>query len=254
MELDTGVIYLITNEINGKKYVGQAVSYSGVRKWGSQRRRDSHVKNALNQKFECRLLENAINKYGPDNFSVIDIIECGVEELNDYEQYYIEQYQTLAPNGYNLMTGGANGRKHSEETKKLMSETRTGKKHSQITKEKIGIAHKNKEVTEETKENIGKTSKYRNMSEDNKNRLQSALKNINLQDLPMYICLSVDKRNNRNVDVIRVRVPGFSQKQFSQKNMSLEEKIQKAIEYKNIILNGDRSWEISHNLNDRLKA
>ena len=33
MDENTGVIYLITNIVNNKQYVGQAVSYSGKRPW-----------------------------------------------------------------------------------------------------------------------------------------------------------------------------------------------------------------------------
>jgi len=44
MDENTGVIYLITNIVNNKQYVGQAVSYSGKRPWGSWRRWQTHVK------------------------------------------------------------------------------------------------------------------------------------------------------------------------------------------------------------------
>ena len=55
---------------------------------------------------------------------------------------------------------------------------------------------------------------------------------ICLEHLPMYVVLSIDKRNNRNVDKISVRVPSKVGKQFSEKDMPLHEKIKLAIEYK----------------------
>jgi hypothetical protein len=95
---------------------------------------------------------------------------------------------------------------------------------------------KKKKVTEETKTLIGNTSKYRNMSEENKIKIKYALDKLGLKDLPMYIVFSIDKRYNRNVEVINVRVPNTKIKKFSVKNMLLEDKIRLAINYKNSLL------------------
>lgn len=231
MQEDSGVIYIITNKLNDKKYIGQAVSYSGNRPWGSHRRWQVHVKNAIHNRCECRLLENAIRKYSVDEFIVEDVLECGVHELNQYEDEYITLYNTLSPYGYNLMTGGGNGRVHSESTKKQMSITRTGKIHTELTKQRISNGNKGLIVDDIGRQNIGKASKYRNMSLENKTRLQEALKQIDIHELPMYICLSVDKRYDRNVDIIKVRNPSYKYKQFGKKNMSLVDKIKLAISY-----------------------
>lgn len=234
MNLDTGVIYVITNNVNGKQYVGQAVSYSpNGREWGSHRRWSAHLKNARNGKCECRLLESAICKYGEDAFKVEDILACSIQELNEYEKRYIQEYNTLVPNGYNLMTGGGNGRRHAKETRERMSSTRIGKQHSNITRERIANANRGLVVDLEGRKNIGVASKYRNMSDDNKIRLQEALDKLSLEVLPMYIYLKVD--------TIVVKVPNTKNKQFGKKNMALTEKISLAIEYKNSHRNGHRS-------------
>lgn len=230
---DSGVIYIITNKINGKQYVGQAVCYSGNRPWGSERRWQSHVKNAKNNKCECRLLENSIRKYGEKQFVVEDVLECGLHELNIFEKQYIEEYKTLTPFGYNLMTGGGNGRLHSKETKKKMSETRTGKQHTETTKQRIGNSNKGLTVDEIGRYNIGKASKYRNMSDTNKKLLDDALSEIGIENLPMYVSLSIDKRCERNVEQIIVRHPNYPHKKFGKKNMSLADKIRQAISYRN---------------------
>jgi group I intron endonuclease len=215
-ELDSGVIYVIRNKINGKKYIGQAVSYSSKGKiHGSLSRWKSHVNSALSNICECRYLENAIRKYGSDNFTVNDILECGIHELNSFEDEYIQEYNTLAPNGYNLMTGGGNGRRHHEITKQKMSESR----------KKLYLEDSNRLA------NIGKDSKYRNMTEENKTKILDALKILGIENLPMYVCLSIDRRYKRNVDKITVRIPKKPSKQFSIKNMSLVDKIKLAIEY-----------------------
>ena len=228
--MDTGVIYLATNNINKKQYIGQAISISSNgRKWGSKRRWQSHIKCAKNNTFQCRLLENAINKYGPENFILKDVKTCLLNDLNYYEQEYIKMYNTLAPNGYNLMSGGGNRRKHSIETRNKMSETRTNKTHTETTKQKI--SQSNTGITRDItwRSNTGKASKYRNISEENYNLINNALLKINLSVLPIYISMSIQ----RNIPAIVVRVPGKPTKKFCKKDMELNEKIRLAIEYKN---------------------
>lgn len=105
------VVYCIRNNIDGKRYIGQTVKYLKVR-WGEH--------NQKNQT-GCRALHRALMKYGKDNFTVSVLSRCAnMEEMNHREQYYIKLFNTLAPNGYNLTTGGKN-RKVSEETKKRIS-------------------------------------------------------------------------------------------------------------------------------------
>lgn len=229
--MNTGVIYKATNIKNGKSYIGQAVSFSSNRPWGSKRRWQAHIKCAKSNKCECRFLENAINKYGEESFIIEDIYKCDVSELNYYEDYYIKYHNTLCPQGYNLMTGGGNGRKHNEETKEKMSLSRIGKIHSNETKEKISQSHKGRKVSKETLKNISNASKYRNMSSSNKERLELALEELNLTELPMYIYMSVDKRNNKNIDQIIVKNPNYPNKKFGKKDMKLTDKIQLAISY-----------------------
>ena len=226
-----GVIYVITNKTNNKQYIGQAVCISSGRPWGSKRRWQTHVKQARHNRCECRLLEQAIRKYGEDSFTVEDLLECEIDELDQHEREYVNKYNSLAPNGYNLMTGGGNGRKHAKSTRERMSKTRTGKTHKEITKKRIGDANRGLKVSMEGKKNIGKASKFRNMSAENKQMLDEACKEVGIKCLPMYVCLSIDRRGGRNVPIIQVRNPSLPNKQFGKKNMSLAEKIKLAISY-----------------------
>ena len=92
-------IYCITNLINGKQYVGQSI----------------HIHTRINQHFNYHgishgsIIDKAILKYGKDNFQFKILEECPIEELNSKEIYYIKLYNTIAPNGYNVTTGGENG-------------------------------------------------------------------------------------------------------------------------------------------------
>lgn len=94
-------IYLITNKINGKKYVGQSTDI--LYRWGQ------HI-SYINKLRHKSLLKSAFQHYGIDNFN-FEIIEiCSPEELDDKEKYYINKYNTyyLAKNsnGYNMTLGG----------------------------------------------------------------------------------------------------------------------------------------------------
>jgi hypothetical protein len=107
-----GEIYKITNLANGKYYVGQAVSHrlncGKYKPFGYSRRFKDHISEAINntKKKQCSYLNNAIRKYGVENFKVELITRCTYDELNDLEIKYIADVGTLFPNGYNLDKGG----------------------------------------------------------------------------------------------------------------------------------------------------
>lgn len=152
------IIYKITNQIDGKQYVGQT-----VRPLTERFQEHARKKSILN---------NAIKSYGIENFLVekIDSAET-IEELNEKEIEWISKLNTLTPNGYNLCFGGGNttGYKHKPKSKKLMSLKRKGrftaeqnhfykKKHSEETRKKMRAAW-----TEERKRHLAEMSRERNM-------------------------------------------------------------------------------------------
>lgn len=139
--LNYGEIYCVINLINDKKYIGQAVKFMGTnkQKWGTEGRWNSHIKEAINNKIDhCRLLNQAIRKYGVDNFKVEKLCDCLISDLDEMEKKYIIEYNTMAYNdmGYNLNEGGAKG-KDSEETIQKKIKAQTGKTHSDTTKQSI---------------------------------------------------------------------------------------------------------------------
>jgi group I intron endonuclease len=107
-----GEIYLITNTSQNKVYVGQTRSHrmnkDKYRPFGSIGRFKDHISEAINntKKNQCSYLNNAIRKYGSDKFQVELLEKCDVNDLDKREQYYIEKYKSLFPNGYNLTKGG----------------------------------------------------------------------------------------------------------------------------------------------------
>jgi len=107
-------VYQIENLENGKKYIGQTSRELYIRF-------QEHC--SFKQTSPSRI-KNAIKKYGKDCFSMEPLWEsdsCTQEELDVKEIELIKEYNTLVPNGYNLTLGGSGGR-HSDETKKFLSE------------------------------------------------------------------------------------------------------------------------------------
>ena len=118
-------IYKITNLSNRKLYVGQAVSHilnhNRYRPYGHEGRFRCHVSEAFStKKNQSHYLNNAIRKYGVNEF-VVDLIECCEMSLaNEREIHYINELNSLYPHGYNLKIGGSVFT-HSEESKRRLS-------------------------------------------------------------------------------------------------------------------------------------
>lgn len=121
-----GDIYLLISP-NDKKYIGQAVQYLvNGRKYGYKGRWNGHKNEAKNNKNFCRLLDHAIRKYKPENFIVKLIETVDIDKLDERENYWIEYYNTMTPNGYNLITGKTKSRQ-SIETREKRSQSMIGK-------------------------------------------------------------------------------------------------------------------------------
>ena len=117
------IVYLIKNKVNGKCYVGKTSR-------GLEKRWSEHVFSALENKDKF-ILCSAIRKYGPEGFELSILQECCDEnELSIAEIFWIEKLKTF-DEGYNMTVGGdgIRGFKHTEETKKKMSEDRKGSKN-----------------------------------------------------------------------------------------------------------------------------
>lgn len=108
-------IYLITNLITNKKYIGQTNQ-------DIKSRFEDHWKEAVKQYRTNCYLHNSMVKHGIENFS-LELIEDNIPEelIDDKESYYIDKYNTFYLNGhgYNMTRGGQgiHGYKHTNETK-----------------------------------------------------------------------------------------------------------------------------------------
>lgn len=187
-------IYLIINTENKKQYVG-------VTKFSIEERFSQHTKRGF-------ILTEAIQKYGQEKFSIEMIEEVeSPERAYDLEQFYIKYYNTKAPNGYNLTDGGDGifgweatdeyRKECSERVKQLHKEKKVGmygKKHSEETKKKMSEASKGKPkpwlngrtCTEETKEKLRKINKGKIISEKTRKKISENHHDVSGKNNPMY--------------------------------------------------------------------
>lgn len=122
-------IYKYTNTITGQSYIGQTTMNVNERaKKGKCYHRGTPFREA-------------IDKYGFDTFEQSILRLCtSQEEADQYEQIFIDKYNTIYPNGYNLESGGKSGCKINNITKTRMSQNHAnfnghlnpnyGKKHT----------------------------------------------------------------------------------------------------------------------------
>jgi group I intron endonuclease len=141
------IVYLTINKINGKCYVG------------------SHSTNDLNDNYygSGTAIKESLKKYKKDNFHKIILKHLNNHiEARNLEKYYINLYDTLTPNGYNISpTGGLTlgiG-SHSDFSKEKIGKSNKGKKLSKETKEKMRLSKLN--ISDETKRKIGEASRNR---------------------------------------------------------------------------------------------
>lgn len=124
-------IYKITNLINGKAYIGQTINNISARF-------REHCKPS---RTGVSAISKALEKYGKENFTLeLLYTASNIQELNDKEQEFIRSTKSMAPNGYNLTTGGYNFL-NSAETKEKKRQASLGHCVSEETKLKIGLAN-----------------------------------------------------------------------------------------------------------------
>ena len=107
-------VYCITNLINNHKYIGITS-------------RSLKIRFSEHCCHPCTLIYDAVKKYGKENF-IIELIEDNVPNdlIDEKERYYINKYNTLKPNGYNLSTGGISNKDVNEETRQHLKEINLG--------------------------------------------------------------------------------------------------------------------------------
>lgn len=145
-------IYKITSP-SGKVYIGQSVDIN--RRFGTYKSLRSSVKTSVK-------LYRSFLKYGVDKhtFEILDL--CTKQDLNKYERFYQQVYNSIS-NGLNCVLTGCDGKPRenqpmTEKQKMQISKVHKGKVLSKETIDKIKTARANQIITKDHKENISKNS------------------------------------------------------------------------------------------------
>ena len=153
--MKTGTIYMLTNTLNGKRYVGQTLDF--------ERRMRGYDSGAVHS-----ILGLAVSKYGWHRFHARILAEVPVMQLDTCERFWIRFLDCLVPKGYNVSIGGTGspgrryslsagtrarmsaaqkGRSVSLETRAKISAAKLGTPRPQHVKDKISRSHRRKRLT-----------------------------------------------------------------------------------------------------------
>lgn len=198
-----GIIYKITNKVNGKVYIGQTIQ-------NFKRRYRNGIIDTHNE-----YLKKSIEKYGVENFEIIEKYDIAFskQELDIKEIMYIKLYNSTNPKyGYNFREGGSNGI-FNDETRKKMSEANKGKNnpmygkygennpnygrhHSEETRKKISEAQKGKpskrkgtKLSEETKRKVSENNAWKGKKRPEHSEEMKGIKNKNAK---MYKVIDIN--------------------------------------------------------------
>ena len=157
-----GVIYRHIYNVDGRSYIGQSLV-------SEKERTKSHKKSKDTTHFH-----RAIRKYGWCNFTT-EILHENIDPifLDDWEIYYIAQYDTFGKNGFNMTAGGGGikGYRHTDTHKKHLSAIMSGENnpfygrtHSKESLNLMSISHSGEKnphfgikFTDEHKRKIGES-------------------------------------------------------------------------------------------------
>lgn len=176
-----GIIYKATNIVNGKCYIGQTV--------------EPILKNRINGHYydmnrdNC-YFHNALKKYGKDNFKWDVICECETKPMLDV----METFKIMvcgsyrSQNGYNCTWGGEGqsfGFRHTNETKKKISDKnrgRCGQVVTDETKQKLREINLGKVLSEETRKKISVAKLGVLKSDETKHRMSVSKRGIQMSN------------------------------------------------------------------------
>ena len=162
-----GYVYLTTNLINGRQYIGQKKSkeFLGNTYLGSG-----------------KYLKNAILKYGREAFIVELLEECNsYDELNQAEIDWIEWYNAVeSENFYNLSKGGkAPSYKASDSTKQKMRDSHLGKRVGEVNSSKrpevrvkMSKSHMGKALSMAHRKHISDSKRGKSFTDEHKRNLK----------------------------------------------------------------------------------
>ncbi len=142
VENNHGFIYLTTNLVNGKVYIGQRTFREGFMTYlgsGTSFRR-------------------AVKKYGKENFKRVILCVCkNYDELDQWEDFFVELFESRnTEKGYNIKKGG---QRFSPKVIQSMSDSKIGRKLKPETIEKLKAARRGRKMSDYNKEVFAEINK-----------------------------------------------------------------------------------------------
>ena len=201
------IIYSYRNIHTNKRYIGQTIN--------PDQRKRNHLHEATKRNSDY-YFHRSIRKYGWDSF-VYEVLE-DVEKrefLNERENYYIQKYDTLWPNGYNQCL--ANSLDESaidkmRKTKKIqyanmtederkertrhMCEKNKGSKRSDDTKKKMSESAK-KYLKENPRVHSKETKRKTSETMSQLKWCNDGIRNYRLKNVPPHFNLGVIKKGEK---------------------------------------------------------
>ncbi len=192
-------IYKIENLINNKIYIGAS---SNIIK----RIIKEHIGLLKNNKHDNPHLQNSWNKYLPVNWEFSVIEEVGnITLLKEREQYWLDFFKSYNVDvGYNIskVSFGSpmTGRKHSENTIRIMSEKKTGVNHPMYNKKHNETARKNMSISK-----IGnKYSLGRKLTDEHKRKISIANMEKNVSDFTLDKMINSKRNKMKKIERINI--------------------------------------------------
>lgn len=137
------VVYSLRNKINGKRYIGCTAS-------DLNRRIAEHCR-----KFDSPVISRTIRKYGIASFEITVLEECsGQVRLFERESYWIAQFESQVPGGYNVADGGQGfkvGHAVSAKIREMVGSRYRGKKRPEMSVLHTGKSWHTQPHSEESK-------------------------------------------------------------------------------------------------------
>ena len=165
-------IYRIVCTFGGKVYVGSSQNID--KRW------KEHKRNLQTNRHPNVYLQRSYNLYGLEAFIFEIIEECTPEQLIEREQFYLDIVFNFG-NTFNIVVKAKNrlGTKHTEETKRKISEAKKGKGGRKLSvehKQKLREVNLGKKHSEERRRKNSEGQKGRKLSEETRQKMSIVAK------------------------------------------------------------------------------
>lgn len=179
-------IYLLTNLVNGKRYIGQARNLR--KRWYWHRNAACGAPDSSYQ--QKTAIARAMRKYGVANFSLTIIEHCAQASLDGRESHWIAYLNTMVPAGYNLTAGGSHGLRSPDVGAKISAANR-GRIKTTEWRAKLSMAHAGKKLSPEHRRKISEVQKGRKQSPESNAKRSLKLKGVKRGPYSLERCAAI---------------------------------------------------------------